>query len=121
MNRAEVKLFAVHGDQVPSLRTVDGWCKRFREGQDELEDEARPGRPVTETTSENIEQARLTIDDDSRVSIEELQEQTGFNYGTTQQQMITDHLRMTKITARYIPKQLTDFQWNERVRICEEN
>ena len=28
---------------------------------------------------------------------------------------------MTKITDRYIPKQLTDFQRNERVRICEEN
>ena len=85
MKRAEVELYAVHGDQVPSLRTVERWYKRFREGQDELEGEARLGGPVTETTSENIEQVRLTIDDDPRVSIEEIQEQTGFSYGITQQ------------------------------------
>ena len=78
------ELYTVHGDQVPRLRTVERWCKRFREGQDDLEDEARPGRPVTETTSENIEQVRLIIDDDPRVTIEEIQEQTRLSYGTTQ-------------------------------------
>ncbi|CAF4422672.1 unnamed protein product, partial [Didymodactylos carnosus] len=114
------ELYAVHGDQVPCLRTVERWCKRFREGRDDLEDEARPGRPVTETTTENIEQVRLVIDDDPRVSIEEIQEQTGLSYGTTQR-ILVDHLQLTKITARSLPKQLTDFQRSERVRICKEN
>jgi hypothetical protein len=113
-------LYALHGDQVPCLRTVERWCKRFREGHDDLEDEARPGTPVTETTFENIEQVRLIIDDDPRVSIEEIQEQTGLSYGTTQR-IIVDHLQLTKVTARYLSKQLADFQRRERVRICKEN
>jgi hypothetical protein len=51
------ELHSVHGGQVPCLRTVErwAWAKWFREGREEIEDEARPGRPVTETTSENIE------------------------------------------------------------------
>ncbi|CAF3931805.1 unnamed protein product [Rotaria sordida] len=114
------ELYTVHGDQAPCLRTVERWCKRFREGQEELEDEARPGRPISETTPENIEQVRLIIEDDLCVTIEEAQEQTGLSYGTTQR-IITDHLQLTKITARYLPKQLTDFQRNERVRICQQN
>ncbi|CAF5046067.1 unnamed protein product, partial [Rotaria sp. Silwood1] len=114
------ELYSVHGDQAPCLRTVERWFQRFREGQVELDDEARSGRPIAVTTPDNIEQVRLIIDDDSRVTIEEIQEQTGLTYGTTRR-IIKDHLQLTKITARYIPKELTDFQRNERVRICKEN
>ena len=107
------ELYSVHGDQAPCLRTVERWCQRFREGQEELDDETRCGRPVAATTTENIEQVRMIIDDDSHVTIEEIQEQTGLSYGTAQR-IIKDHLQLTKITARYIPKELTDFQRNER-------
>lgn len=114
------ELYSVHGDQAPSFRTVKRWNKWFREGREELEDEPRPGRPITETTDENIEEVRFLIDDDPQITIEEVQEQTGLSYGTTQR-IISDHLQLTKITARYIPKHLTDFQRTKRVRVCKEN
>ena len=114
------ELYAVYGDQAPCLRTAERWCKRFHEGQEELENEARPGRPITETTPENIEQVRLIIEDDPCVTIEEVQDQTGLSYGTTQR-IITDHLQLTKIAARCLPKQLIDFQRDEGVRICQKN
>ncbi|CAF4124123.1 unnamed protein product [Rotaria sordida] len=94
------ELYSVYGDQAPSLRAVERWSKLFREDREEVEDEARHGRPITETTSENIKRIHLLIDDDSYLTIEELQE---------------------KVTARYILKDLTDFQRAERVRICKEN
>ena len=37
------------------------------------------------------------------------------------QRILSDHLERRKITARYIPKQLTDYQRSERVRLCKEN
>ncbi|CAF1455264.1 unnamed protein product [Rotaria sp. Silwood1] len=114
------ELYSVYGDQAPSLRTVERWSKLFRDGREELEDTARPRRPITETTSENIEQIRQLIDDDPYLTIEELQEQTDLSYGTIHR-IITNHLNLRKITARYIPKDLTDFQRAERVRICKEN
>ncbi|CAF4212789.1 unnamed protein product, partial [Rotaria magnacalcarata] len=83
-------------------------------------DEARLGRPITETTPENIEQIRLLINGDPYLTIEEVQEQTDLSYGTIHR-IITSHLNLRKITARYIPKDLTDFQRAERVQICEEN
>ena len=113
-------MYSVHGDQAPCLRTVERWCQRFRAGQIELDDEARSDRPIAATIPDNIEQVHQIIDDDSRVTIEEIQEQNGLTYGTTRR-IIKDYLQLTKITARYIPKKLTDFQRNERVRICREN
>lgn len=114
------ELRTVFGDDAPSFQTVARWAQWFREGREKIEDEERPGRPVTETTSENIEQVRNIVVDDPYVTIEELQEQTGLSYGTVHR-ILSDHLKLRKVTARYIPKQLTDSQRGERVRICKEN
>ena len=70
------ELYSVHGDQSPCLRTVERWCQRFREGQVELDDEARSSRPIAATAPDTIEQVRLIIDDDSHITIEKTQEQT---------------------------------------------
>ena len=50
----------------------------------------------------------------------ELEEESGISHGTIQR-IISDHLQLKKITARYVPKHLTNFQKAERVRICQEN
>ncbi|CAF1664481.1 unnamed protein product [Adineta ricciae] len=50
------ELCTVFDDEAPSFRTVARWSKWFREGRQDIEDETRGGRPITETTSENIEQ-----------------------------------------------------------------
>jgi transposase len=76
------ELKSVYGDEVPGLSTVERWSKLFRDGREEIEDKARPGRPITETTTENIEQVRFLIDDDPYITIEGIQEQTGFSFGT---------------------------------------
>ncbi|CAF5145512.1 unnamed protein product, partial [Rotaria sp. Silwood1] len=55
------ELTTVFGDKAPPYATVARWAQWFREGREEIEDEARLGRPVTETTDENIEQMRDAI------------------------------------------------------------
>jgi len=114
------ELCSVFGDQAPALRTVEWWFKLFREGREDVEDEERPGRPITETTSGNIEQVRSLINDNPHITIQEMEVQAGLSHGTIHR-IITDHLNLKKLIARYIPKQLTDSQKAERVRICKEN
>ena len=114
------ELKSVYDDEAPGLSTVERWSKLFRDGREEIEDKPRPGRPITETTAENIEQVRILINDDPCITIEGIQEETDLSFGTVQR-IIGDHLNLRKITARYIPKNLTDFQRAERVRICKEN
>ena len=39
-----------------TLRTqVQLWYNRFKEGREDVNDDARPGRPSTSTTDENLE------------------------------------------------------------------
>ena len=104
------ELNTIFGDEAPTLRTVQRWSKCFREDrEEEVEDEERTGRPITETTSENIEQDRDLINDDFYVTIDELEAQSDLSHGTVQR-IISDHLQLKKIAARYVPKYLTNFQ-----------
>ncbi|CAF0904142.1 unnamed protein product [Rotaria sordida] len=107
------ELYTVFVDEVPLLRTVQRWSKRFREGREEVEDEERPGRPITETTSENIEQVRDLIKDDPYATIDELEARSGLSHGTVQR-IVSDHLQFKKVTARYVVKHLTNSQKAER-------
>ncbi|CAF3450388.1 unnamed protein product, partial [Rotaria sp. Silwood2] len=76
------ELCSVSGDQAPTLRTVERWSQSFREGEEEVEDELRSGRPISTTTSANIEKVRNLIYDDSYSTIDELCVQTGLSHGT---------------------------------------
>ena len=108
------ELRSVFGDEASGLSTIERCSKLFRDSREDIEDKARPSRPVTETTTENIEEVRFLIDDDPYITIEVIQEQTDLSYGTVQR-IISDHLKLRKITVRYIPKDLTDLQRAERV------
>ena len=89
-------------DQAPSYNTVVRWSKLFREGREEVEDEPRPGGPVTETTSDNIEKVRHLIDNDPYLTIDEIQVETGLSHAITQR-IVSDHLKLKSITARWAP------------------
>ena len=99
----------MYGDEAPSLRIVERWFMLFREGREGVEDEARPGSPISQGIPENGEKVRHLINDDPYSTIEGLQEQSSLSYGTIHR-IITDHLNLKKITAHYVPKQLTDHQ-----------
>ncbi|CAF1411319.1 unnamed protein product [Rotaria sordida] len=92
------ELHTVFGDEAPPFRTVQRWSKWFHDGREEVEDQERSGRPITETTCENIKQVRDLIDDDPYVTVDELEAQSGPSHGTVQR-IISDHLQLKKVTA----------------------
>ena len=49
------------GPDAPAYRTVAKWAERFREGREDVNDDLRSGRPLSELTDENIELVRQVI------------------------------------------------------------
>ena len=92
-------VYSVFGDQGPSYNTVAKWSRWFREEREDIQDQPRPGRPVTETTTEHIEETRCLIDGDPPLTIDEIQVETGMSCGTIER-IIFDYLQLRKITAR---------------------
>ena len=86
----------------------------------EIEDQPRSGRPVSETTEENIELVRSVVEADPHSTYDEIEVETELSRGTIFN-IIHDHLKLRKITSRWVPHELTPQQKKERVRICREN
>ena len=59
----------VHGDEAMSRLRVFEWCKRFKEGREDVEDDPRSGRPSTPRTDVNIKHVRQMLQKDRRLTV----------------------------------------------------
>ena len=86
------QLTTAYGPHALSYSTVQRWVKFFSAGNMEIEDEPRSGRPITKTTSENIELVRKVIEEDPHCSYEDIEAETLLSHGTINR-IIHEHLK----------------------------
>lgn len=110
----KAELDEVHGESAPSFATVYNWVNEFKRGRLSTKDENRPGRPVEVSTPEMIEKIRKMILDDRRLKVREIVEATGISQGAVVS-ILHDKLSLKKITARWVPRLLTEDNKNNRV------
>ena len=107
---------AVYQNNCPSDKTIYNWIERFKAGEDSVEDKPRPGRPCTSTTAENIQRVREILDADRRLTVEQVADAIGLPPSSVHV-IITEHLGMHRVVARWVPKLLSDKQKQERVTV----
>ena len=78
-----------------------------------LEDEARSGRPLDATD----EKVRDLVYPDRRIQVEELAQALSISHGSVST-ISHDRLGMHKLTARWVPKSLSDEQMATRASVC---
>ena len=81
-----------------------------------LEDN-RCGHPVTAVTVENVVKAKSLIKEDPRIIHEEIQHALGISSGSVNQ-ILRDHLGVSKRCARWGPHNVTEGQKRGRVEWC---
>src|SRR5271155_5843621 len=75
------ELVTALGTSAPSYTTVTRWAKRFRERREDVNDDPRSGRPVSELTDENIELVRQVISNDPHLTYDEIIAETSLSHG----------------------------------------
>ena len=113
------RMTAVYGDSAPSRTMVFEWARRFKDGQLNIEDSPRSGRPISATDEKNIKAIENLVVEDRRITIQEIAEILGISSGTVHG-ILHDHLHMTKVCSTWVPHLLTPLQRHERVEACEE-
>ena len=93
------------------------WHSLFKQGRDSLEDDPRPGRPIEVTTPELIQKIEKLISEDARLKKKQLVEMVGVS-DTTIFKILHDHLAMTKVSVRWVPRMLTPPQKQQHVECC---
>lgn len=111
------KLQQAYGDAALSRAQVFRWFKEFSEGRESIEDDLRSGRPTTAKNDENVERIRLLVRSDRRLTVRLIADNLNLNH-TTVHQVLTNELGMKKISAKFVPKNLTPEQKDNRKEVC---
>lgn len=113
------RLDGVYGGSSPSYATVKNWVKDFKFGRESVEDMGHDGRPVEVLTSETIAVIEEEVLSDRRLKVREIAARLGLSK-TSVHRAMQDHLHMSKVSARWVPKLLSAVQKQERVRCASE-
>ena len=88
----------------------------FKRGRISFEDEARSGRPLDATDEEMCKKVRDLVNSDRRIQAEEKAQALGISHGSVLT-ILHDRLGMRKLTARWVPKSLSDEQMATRASV----
>ena len=78
-------LTVAFGESTKSRTQVQFWYTRFKEGREDVNDNARPSRLRTSATNENIETVKKMIFDNCRrITIGEVADDVGISFGSCQ-------------------------------------
>ena len=92
---------------------------RFKEGREEVNDDARSDGSSTSTTDENMEAEKKIILDNRRITIREVADNVGISFASFQA-IFTDVLGLKCAAAKIVPKLLNFEQKQRRIYIAQK-
>ena len=95
------------------------WVKAFKAGKFSVEDDTRPGMPKISVTKANIAVVRIVVEQDARLSVQDIASCTGISQGSVQT-ILKKRLDLRKVCARWAPHFLTEEQKTQRLKCARE-
>ena len=109
----------MYGDSSPKYSTVAKWSAEFKRGRDSLEDDLRPGSSADVISQEMIDRVETLVLNNRRIKIAEPASECGISNGSVYT-IIHEHLGMSKISARWVPRNLNMQDHQQRVESSQE-
>ena len=95
------------------------WFKRFKEGRISVDEGPRPGRPSTSTNGDHVERVRVVIRENRRLTVREVADEVHISIGSCHQ-IFSEKIQMRSVSAKFVPRLLTDDQKENRVENSQE-
>ncbi|KAM6172859.1 protein GVQW3 isoform 1-T1 [Erethizon dorsatum] len=96
-----------YGDEVMSRARVFDWHRRFKEGREDVRDDARSGRPVTHRTDENIQKVKNLVCSNRQLTVRMMAEELNLDKETVRL-ILKENLNMRKVSAKVVSGILMD-------------
>ena len=113
------EMFSVYQEECPSYETVKYWVRKFKSDFLSIHDSPREGRPNFVVTEDSVCQVKTLVLEDRRVTVIQLAAIIKMSVGSIET-ILHDHLHMSKVSARWVPRLLTPNQKEQRADSCKE-
>ena len=101
-------------DSAPAKETVVKWYAKFKRGEMSTEDGERSGRPKEAVTTENITKIHKLILNDRKLKLNDIADIVKISSERVHH-IIHEYLDMRKLCAKWVPRELTIHQKQQRV------
>ena len=91
----------------------------MKAGKFSVEDDTRPGRPKTSVTKANIATVKIVVEQDTRLSVNDIASCIGISDGSGQT-ILKKRLDLRKVCARWVPHLLTEEQKTQCLKCARE-
>ena len=103
----------------PSYDTVRRWKKKFESGVESIKNAPKSGRPKSASRKEIVSKIKKIIEGDARFTVRDIARKVGISLSTVYL-ILKKHLKVRKISARWVPHLLTDEQKRQRVKLAKK-
>ena len=104
------------GKEPPSYSTVKKWAAECKRDRESVEDDGRSGCPKDATADENVKVVHTLVMCDKRRDPQSIASEVGISFRAVQS-ILYDIFGMSKVSARWVPRMLTDDQKRTRLDI----
>jgi histone-lysine N-methyltransferase SETMAR len=102
-------------ESAPKYSTVTKWVREFKCGRQSTEDEPRSGRPDDASNPEMVERVHQLVLEERRIKVKHIAYLLNISCGTVHH-ILTDILGLRKLSARWVPRMLTDENKRQRLQ-----
>ena len=103
---------------------VRRWKKKFESGVESIKNAPKSGRPKSASRKTIVSKIKEIIEGDARFTVRDIARKVGISLSTVHL-ILKKHLKVRKISARWVPHLLTDEQnglkWPESCFKCFQN
>ena len=96
-----------------------GGKKKFESGVESFKNALKSGRPKSASRKEIVSKIKEIIEVDARFTVRDIARKVGTSLSTVQL-ILKKHLKVRKISARWVPHLLTDEQKRQRVKVAKK-
>ena len=84
-----------------------------------VSEDPRPGRPSTSTNNDHVSRVRAVIRGNRRLTVREVGDEVGISIGSCHK-IFNEKLQIRPVSAKFVPRLLTDDQKEDCVEISQE-
>ena len=119
LKKLMTEISTAFGPSCVSYDTVWRWKKKFESGVESIKNALKSGKPKSASRKEIISKIKEIIEADPRFTVRDTVRKVGISLSTAHL-ILKKHLKVRKISARWVPHLLTDGQKRQRVKVAKK-